>query len=92
MSARISVIATIRAESRFGPDGMSLLRLGGVSSGKLPRWFQRIVSRDFSGRFSAKWYDHPARAGYSLVVEPFELNGESLREFLAFADRGQREH
>ena len=87
MSPSIRVIATIKAERRFGPEGMSLLRLAGVSPGKLPRWFQTIVARDFSGHFNAEWYDHPARDGDSLLVEPYDLTDESLRDLLAFADR-----
>ena len=81
----IRVIATIKAESRFGSEGMSLLRLRGLSIGKVPRWFRQITDRDFAGRFNAHWFDHPARNGDALVVEPYDLDDESLRDLLAFA-------
>jgi hypothetical protein len=81
------VIATVKAEARFGKEGISLLRLGGLSVGKLPSWFRRIIDRDFGGRFNADWFDHHARAGNALVVEPYDLTDDSLRDLLAFADR-----
>jgi hypothetical protein len=87
MSAPTRVIATVKAESRFGPDGMSLWRLGGISLGKTPAWFRRIVERDYAGRFDADWFDHYAQAGEALVVEPYDLNDDSLRDLVAFADR-----
>jgi hypothetical protein len=81
------VIATVKADARFGEEGISLLRLGGLSPGKLPSWFRRIIDRDFSGRFDADWFDHYAKAGSALVVEPYDLTDESLRDLFAFADR-----
>jgi hypothetical protein len=83
----IRVIASLKAGSRFGEEGMTLWRLEGVSPGKQPAWFRRIVDRDFGGRFSADWFDHHARAGDALVCEPYGLSGESLQNLLAFADR-----
>jgi hypothetical protein len=86
-TATMHVIATIKAEPRFGPEGMSLLRLGGLSPGKMPAWFRRIVERDFGGQFNPDWFDHHASAGDSLVVEPYNVTEDSLRDLLAFADR-----
>jgi hypothetical protein len=87
-SATTEVLAKIKtSESRFGPEGIELWRLGGLAVGKTPAWFRKIVQRDFNGRFYADWYDHPSRAGDSLVFEPYDLTGESLRDLLAFADR-----
>ena len=83
----IRVIASLKAESRFGQEGMTLWRLEGVSPGKLPAWFRRIIERDFNGRLDADWFDHHARAGDALVCEPYGLSGESLQDLLAFADR-----
>lgn len=87
MNSQTCVIATVKAEPRFGPEGMNLVRLGGLSVGKQPSWFRRIVQRDFDGRFDAEWFDHHARTDDSLVVEPYGLSDESLRHLLAFADR-----
>ena len=87
MNSLARVITTVKAESRFGPEGMSLVRLGGLSVGKQPSWFRRIVERDFGGRFSAEWFDHYAKASDALVIEPYGLSDESLRDMLAFADR-----
>jgi len=81
------VIATVKADARFGHEGMNLLRLGGLSVGKLPLWFRRIIERDFSDRFDADWFDHYSKAGNALVVEPYDLAHDSLRDLLAFADR-----
>ena len=86
-TATMQVIATIKAEPRFGPDGMSLWRLTGLSPGKTPAWFRRIVQRDFSGHFNAEWFDHHARDGEVLAVEPYHLTDDSLRDLLVFADR-----
>jgi hypothetical protein len=80
------VIATVKAEPRFGEEGISLVRLGGLAVGKQPQWFRRIVERDFDGRFNAEWFDHYAKAGNALVVEPYDLGRESLHSLLAFAD------
>jgi hypothetical protein len=87
MSATVRVITTLKAEARFGDEGMSLLRLCGLSPHKSPAWFRRIIDRDFGGQFNPDWFDHHARAGESLVVEPYDLDHESLRDLLAFADR-----
>ena len=40
------VITTIKAERRFGPEGMSLWRLTGVSPGRMPAWFRKIVDSE----------------------------------------------
>jgi hypothetical protein len=87
VSATISVLATVKAEARFGEEGLSLLRLGGLSN-EMPSWFQRI-ERDFgqvvwSGH---AWMDHPASDGESLVVQPYDLCHESLVDLMDFADR-----
>jgi hypothetical protein len=87
MSATTHIIATVKAECRFGPEGMSLVRLGGLSPGKMPAWFRRIVQRDFGGCFNAEWFEHHARAGDSLAVEPYQLSDDSVRDLLAFTDR-----
>jgi hypothetical protein len=87
MNAPTRIIATVKGEARFGHEGISLLRLGGLSVGKQPSWFRRIVERDFAGRFNPDWFDHHARTGESLVVEPYDLGDESLRDLLSFADR-----
>ena len=44
------------------------------------------TQRDFGGRFNADWFDHYSKAGDALVVEPYDLDCESLRNLLAFAD------
>jgi hypothetical protein len=54
---------------------MSPLRLAGVSPGKV-----------FGGHFNADGYDHPSRAGDSFVIEPYELDGDSVCDLLALAD------
>jgi hypothetical protein len=87
MTASTHVITTVKAEPRFGQEGMCLVRLGGLSVGKQPQWFRRIVQRDFGGRFNPDWFDHYAKSGDALVVEPYDIDGESLRDLLAFADR-----
>ena len=87
MNSPTRIIATVKGEPRFGPDGISLVRLGGLSVGKQPSWFRRIIQRDFGGRFNAEWFDHFSKAGDALVVEPYDLECESLRNLLAFADR-----
>lgn len=87
MNASAYTIATVKGESRFGKDGMTLLRLGGLSIGKQASWFRRIVERDFGGRFNAEWFDHYAKSGDALVVEPYDLDDDSLRDLLSFADR-----
>ena len=87
MKPTTRVIANLKAESRFGQEGMTLWRLDGLSPGKLPTWFRRIIDRDFGGLFHADWFDHHARAGDALVCEPYGLSGDSLQELLAFADR-----
>jgi hypothetical protein len=85
---RTEVLTKIKtSESRFGPERMELWRLGGLVVGKTPAWFRKIVQKDFEGRFCADWYDHPSRGGDSLIVEPYDLSGKSLRDLLAFADR-----
>jgi hypothetical protein len=86
-TAAMQVIATIKAEPRFGPDGMSLWRLTGLSSGKTPAWFRRIVQRDFNGSFNADWFDHHAKSGEALIVEPYDLGEGSLRDLVAFAGK-----
>jgi hypothetical protein len=86
-TATMQVIATIKAEPRFGPDGMSLWRLTRLSPGKTPAWFRRIVDRDFDGSFNADWFDHHAKDGERLVVEPYDVSHEELRDILAFADK-----
>ena len=58
MNAGIRVIATIKAESRFGPKGMEIWRHMGVRRGRTPAWFRRIVDRDYCGTFNAPWFDH----------------------------------
>jgi len=87
MSATTRVIATLKGERGFGQEGMSVWRLDGVSPGKMPTWFRRIIDRDFGGAFHPDWLDHPASDGNALIVEPYGLDGESLRDLLAFADR-----
>ena len=87
MSATTHIIATVKAECRFGPEGMSLVRLTGVSSGRLPAWFRRIVDRDFNGSFNADWFDHHAKSGEALIVEPYDLGEGSLRDLVAFAGK-----
>jgi hypothetical protein len=87
MSATIRVITTVKAESRFGRDGMSVWRLDGLRPGRTPGWFRRIVERDFGGQFRPDWFDHHGRDGDALVCEPYGLSDESLRDLLTFADR-----
>jgi hypothetical protein len=87
MSATIEVLAKIKTrETRFGPDGIELWRLKDLSFGR-PAWFRKIVDRDFAGSFNADWFDHPARSGETLIVEPYDLSHEELRDILAFADK-----
>jgi hypothetical protein len=81
------VITTTKGEPRFGPEGMELWRLTGLRPGRTPAWFRKIVQRDYAGRFNTSWFDHSACDGESLVVEPYGIDGDSLRDLLAFADR-----
>jgi hypothetical protein len=87
MTTTAQVIVTVKAERRFGLEGMSLVRLTGVSPGRLPSWFRRIVDRDFNGSFNADWFDHHAKSGEALIVEPYNLGEGSLRDLVAFADK-----
>ncbi len=84
MSTTVSVLATVKAEARFGEEGITLLRLGGLSH-KMPAWFQRI-ERDF-GHFEHDWMDHPASDGNTLVCEPYNLSHEALMDLVDFAER-----
>jgi len=87
MSATIEVLARIKTrETRFGPGGIELCRLKDLSFGR-PAWFRKIVDRDFAGSFNADWFDHPARSGETLIVEPYDLGDGDLRELIAFADK-----
>lgn len=81
------VIAVVKAEARFGPEGMELWRLTGVSPGRSPAWFRKIVDRDFAGSFHADWFDHHAKDGETLISEPYDICHDDLREILAFADK-----
>jgi hypothetical protein len=81
------VITTIKGEPRFGPEGMTLWRLTGVSLGRTPAWFRKIVDSHYEGQFHRDWLDHFAKDGDSLLVEPYDLDGESARDLLAFAER-----
>ncbi len=81
------VIAVVKAEARFGPEGMSLWRLTGVSPGRTPAWFRKIVDTYYDGQFHRDWLDHFAKDGNSLLVEPYDLDDESARDLLAFAER-----
>jgi hypothetical protein len=87
MSATTSVLAVVKAEARFGPEGMVLWRLGGLKPGKTPAWFRRIVQRDFDGHFNAHWFDHHAKSGEALVAEPYDIDDGDLRDLVAFADK-----
>jgi hypothetical protein len=88
MSARIELLTTVKTrESRFGPGGIEIWRRQGLSVGKQPAWFRRIVDRDFGGSFNADWFDHFAKNGEQLVVEPYDLSHEDLRDLIAFADK-----
>jgi hypothetical protein len=81
------IIAVVKSEARFGPEGMSLWRLTGVLPGRTPAWFRKIVDSDYDGQFHRDWLDHFAKDGDSLLVEPYDLDGESARDLLAFAER-----
>jgi hypothetical protein len=81
------VIASIKAEPRFGPEGMELWRLKGLRPGRTPAWFRKIIDRDFDGHFNADWFDHHAQDGEALISEPYGLCHDDLREILAFADK-----
>jgi hypothetical protein len=81
------IIAVVKSEARFGPEGMSLWRLTGVSPGRSPTWFRKIVDRDFDGIFNRDWFDHFGLLDNALVAEPYHLDEDSLRDLLEFADR-----
>jgi hypothetical protein len=81
------VITTIKAEPRFGPEGMELWRLTGLRPGRTPAWFRKIIDRDFDGNFHADWFDHHAQDGETLISEPYGICHDDLRDILAFADK-----
>ncbi len=80
----IRVLANVKAEERFGEEGLTLLRLGGLSD-EMPAWFQRI-EHDY-GHFEHEWMDHPSSDGDTLVCEPYDLSHNALVDLLDFADR-----
>ena len=87
MSARVAVLATVPTrEARFA-GAIELGRLAGLEVGKQPSWFRRIVDRDFGDHFNADWFDHFAKDGEALVVEPYGLDDESIRELERFAEK-----
>jgi hypothetical protein len=89
MNARVKVLATVPIrEARFA-GSIELWRLHGLEVGKLPAWFRRIVERDFNGHFNADWFDHFAKDGEALVVEPYDLSDESLQDLKQFAEKYQ---
>jgi hypothetical protein len=81
------VLATITADPNSGEGGMDLLRLDGLEVGITPHWFRQIVERDFDGMFYPHWLDHPAMDKDTLVVEPYDLSHDDMRDLLSFADR-----
>jgi hypothetical protein len=88
VTASIEVLTTVKTrESRFGPAGIEIWRRQGLSVGTQPAWFRRIVDRDFGGSFNADWFDHFAKNGEQLVVEPYNLSHKDLRDLIAFADK-----
>jgi hypothetical protein len=87
MSAHVKVLATVPTrEARFA-GSIELLRLDGLQVGKVPAWFRRIVDRDYNGRLNADWFDHFAKDGEALVVEPYGLGDESIRDLVRFAEK-----
>jgi hypothetical protein len=80
----IRAIATVKAEARFGEEGLTLLRLTGLSS-EMPSWFQRI-EHEFKGT-EHDWMDHPSSDGDTLIYEPYDLSHKALVDLLDFADR-----
>jgi hypothetical protein len=87
MNARVKVLATVPTrEARFA-GSIELWRLDGLEVGKLPAWFRRIVDRDFNGHLSADWFDHFAKDGGALVVEPYNLDLESTQDLIQFAEK-----
>ena len=87
---RNATVAVIPNGNLNGSD-LDLVRLI-VKKGRVPRWFQRISDAGGFNRDGAhphsRWYDHPALGDDdSLIVEPYVLYTEELRDVLAFADR-----
>jgi hypothetical protein len=87
MSAHSEVLAVIPTRDKRFDGKVELWRLQGLAVGKQPAWFRRIVDRDFGGSFNADWFDHHAKDGERLIVEPYDVSHEELRDILAFADK-----
>lgn len=81
----VRVIATVPAG--FGDEELELWQLTGLQRGDHPKWFEQIVDDEYGGNFNADWYDHVSRDEDTLVVEPYDLWDESLRDLVAFADK-----
>jgi hypothetical protein len=81
----VRVIATVPAG--YGDEELELWQLTGLSRGDVPEWFQEIVDTEYGGSFNPDWYDHVSRDEDTLVVEPYDLSDESLRDLVAFADK-----
>jgi hypothetical protein len=81
----VRVIATLPVG--VGDEELDLWQLTGLQRGEKPDWFQEIVDRDYDGSFCPRWFDHPAQDGEDLIVEPYNLCHEELRDILTFADK-----
>ncbi len=80
----LRVIGTIRLPQSGCNDREELLALEGKKVGQLPRWAQRIV-REREGTMP-DWWDHPGKAGDVLIVEPYGLHSDGVRDLVRFAD------
>jgi hypothetical protein len=81
----VRVIATVPVG--FGDEELDLWQLTGLQRGDVPEWFEQIVDSAYGGSFNAHWNDHVSRDDNTLVVEPYDLGDESLRDLVAFADK-----
>jgi hypothetical protein len=80
----VRVIATLPVG--FGDEELDLWQLTGLRRGDTPAWY-RIVNDEYDGAFNPRWYDHPSQNGKALVVEPYDLGHEEIRELVDFADK-----
>ena len=81
----LRVIGTIRLpQDGWNDPPDELLALEGKKVGQLPQWAQRIV-REREGTMP-DWWDHPGKAGDMLIVEPYGLHSDGVRDIIRFAD------
>jgi hypothetical protein len=82
-SKRATKVLTTINDPKQGP--LILVQVVGLKKFKYPRWYHQIADRRDYNR--PEWFDHPAKDGDSLVVEPYGLDLADLRDLVSFADR-----